>query len=346
MNYFQPLLKESVVGVQASKASQQSAIDAVRLFDALLVVMGDRDLSSLPTNWKSGPIRGRYADTVDLCQDLIKAGMQSQAVADELFMQLCKQLRGNPSPQSCEKGWLLFSLYLHFFSPSTSLLFRLVHFVASAIQGAQKGDEGCTIADPVVVEEISVGSAVSGGGDKKASNKLRKHKKRVANDDGIVPVTVRYCAYLLGNMEQMVAATGQVRGKEASAAHDVPVSVKSFVPRTLSREIIALALCQDAIDVDIWLMTGSCHRLKIRYGDIFSPFFLLPIIYHSIMDPISANKAPHSSMGGRISHAACRYLFHGFGFFREDESSFSDMQEVNVQPDFRSFISWDTDFIW
>jgi hypothetical protein len=77
---------------------------------------------------------GNYDNEVDIAMELILLGQKQLKLSDELYLQLCKQLHFNPDPQTTKMGWILMSLYLHYFPPSAQLLPHLENFVSYAMR--------------------------------------------------------------------------------------------------------------------------------------------------------------------------------------------------------------------
>jgi hypothetical protein len=75
---------------------------AVRCFRNILAFMGDRPLSR----------------PIPLGQEVLALGNALPELRDEIFLQLCKQLTGNPSIASCERGYVLLYLCFCTFHPS------------------------------------------------------------------------------------------------------------------------------------------------------------------------------------------------------------------------------------
>lgn len=110
---------------------------SIQIFDILLVIMGDRNIDLLKKiNDKHVNIRKENMTSVTLATDLIMLLIKSdKTVQEEAYLQLCKQLScntngpTNPTLDSRLKGWLLFSLYLHYFVPSGNIILYLAHFI-------------------------------------------------------------------------------------------------------------------------------------------------------------------------------------------------------------------------
>ena len=58
------------------------------------------------------------AQRIEIAQKLLHQGLKRPELKDELYMQLPKQTRGNPSPQSRLKAWELFLLVAASMPPS------------------------------------------------------------------------------------------------------------------------------------------------------------------------------------------------------------------------------------
>jgi hypothetical protein len=108
----------------------------VKAFRDILAFMGDRPLSrplDLAAEMLSTVRRGRSREEADFSilrlllftSSLLPLRLpQAQSVPelrDEIFLQLCKQLTGNPSVGSTERGWVLLHVALCSFPPSEEL---------------------------------------------------------------------------------------------------------------------------------------------------------------------------------------------------------------------------------
>jgi len=78
---------------------------AVKAFRDILAFMGDRPL----------------AKPLALAADLLATGLALPEMRDEILLQLAKQLSGNPSLASSERGWVLMHAALCTFPPSEEL---------------------------------------------------------------------------------------------------------------------------------------------------------------------------------------------------------------------------------
>ncbi|KAJ1385912.1 MyTH4 domain-containing protein, partial [Ochromonadaceae sp. CCMP2298] len=73
----------------------------------------------------------RVVDIPSLVLDLVGAADRLPYIRNELYFQLCKQLTDNPNPRSWLRGWLLMSIYLHYFTPTHDALQYVRNFVES-----------------------------------------------------------------------------------------------------------------------------------------------------------------------------------------------------------------------
>lgn len=101
---------------------------AKRMFKNILGFMGDRS----------------YSSPITLCQELLQNALLDKWVGDELYLQLVKQLTGNPSRESESKGWQLLAIFLETFPPQPELENYLEMWLrntpAAAIHGGGTGN--------------------------------------------------------------------------------------------------------------------------------------------------------------------------------------------------------------
>lgn len=95
--------------------------DAIAMFVCVMKYMGDQ------------PSRRSRLGT-DLTDSIFKPAIAHEILRDELYCQLLRQLTMNPSVLSEERGWELAWLTTGLFSPSTSVLKEVVHFLKSRHQ--------------------------------------------------------------------------------------------------------------------------------------------------------------------------------------------------------------------
>ncbi|KAK3261511.1 hypothetical protein CYMTET_29594 [Cymbomonas tetramitiformis] len=117
--------------------------DARQIFKSIMGYMGDGQVYPYP---------------VTLAFHVMKSGVDMPHLADEIYLQLMKQLTDNPSTESMDKGWELVGLCLRTFPPSLELERILGSFLASYGAAARKYldllydimEEGPIKADPTV----------------------------------------------------------------------------------------------------------------------------------------------------------------------------------------------------
>lgn len=88
------------------KMSNENVSRAVKMFSGILKYQGDNGDQC------------DQAQRVDIAQKLLHQGLKRPELKDELFMQLLKQTRSNPSPQSRQKTWEIFHLVAATMPPS------------------------------------------------------------------------------------------------------------------------------------------------------------------------------------------------------------------------------------
>ena len=120
--------------------SFQKVQNCIQIFDILLVIMGDRNYDLLK-KMNEKDIRKDNMSIVTLATDLIKMLAKNDSpFQEEAYLQLCKQLScnangpTNPTIDSRLRGWFLFSLYLHYFAPSSKIILFIAHFIGECLQ--------------------------------------------------------------------------------------------------------------------------------------------------------------------------------------------------------------------
>ena len=88
-------------------ATPQQAELAIRCSKHILSYMGNRKASKSPVE-----------QATSIVESMLKAPQDSR---DELYLQICKQIRGNPDRKAIEMGWQLMIICLASFPPSTAL---------------------------------------------------------------------------------------------------------------------------------------------------------------------------------------------------------------------------------
>jgi hypothetical protein len=76
-----------------------------------------------------------------LAQDVLQKGLDEPGIVDEIFLQLCKHLTGNPNPESEARAWQLMCMCVGTFAPSNDFTNYLLNFLLlSEDAGGNIGD--------------------------------------------------------------------------------------------------------------------------------------------------------------------------------------------------------------
>lgn len=95
--------------------SNENASRAVKMFSGILKYQGDT------AETVSGALK------FEIAQKLLHQGLKRPELKNELFMQLVKQTRGNPSAGSCLRAWELFHVVAATMPPSKVCMHVLFH---------------------------------------------------------------------------------------------------------------------------------------------------------------------------------------------------------------------------
>ncbi|KAI9013423.1 hypothetical protein CLU79DRAFT_769290 [Phycomyces nitens] len=90
--------------------------DALRCFKLIQTIMGDRP-------------RPRNTTEIEDYQTILVCGITKGQMRDEIYVQVCKQIRDNPSGESIKRGWEILCVISVTFPPSKNLEGYLGHFV-------------------------------------------------------------------------------------------------------------------------------------------------------------------------------------------------------------------------
>ena len=86
---------------------------AIQVFKDLLGYMGDKQM----------PFPAMLA------QDILRKGYENKPLRDEIFLQIIKQLKNNPRPESVAKGWQVMCMCVGTFPPSYDFENYLLHYI-------------------------------------------------------------------------------------------------------------------------------------------------------------------------------------------------------------------------
>jgi hypothetical protein len=354
-----------------------SQSEICRLFDALTVVMGDKPLSSIQSSksaLKTALVTGRHSGVIDVAMELIGAGIKQKSLVDELYIQLCKQLTRNPKVASVLQGWILFSLYLHYFAPSEHFLPFLQNFVESSLKKLTFNDfhvfDDISGADDGALEDDELGLDPAVIQDRRAVRFVTVNN------------LINYCLQLL-TVIQMSYRTGNSSYHNSAATPLTSTSNpgNNYTPKLLERSDIEYALLRQVHYVEVLMLTGSKYVVPVRYGELTNPLSLLQLAYMkysglSMSQLFSLLKKKHSHLCAENDLSDVMLLrsffvstFRGFGVYfhvnvspddeskvegdepepesePEEDNQVSEIQLIPVQPEERQYIDWKYDLVW
>lgn len=240
----------------------------IEIFNILQVLMTDKPISSLPKPSKSKVIKSQGSLTA-LLFDVIFAVHSLPAMVDECFFQLCKQVNSNDNVVSCARGWLIMSIYLLCFMPSTEAQAHIKHFIQEQIkQLTVLSNEELALSkhSEDVMEVIDVDSVV-------------------VNHMGYSTSSHRYCLrsaeyslFLLNNHAEYIASMG-IGGAEVLADTVQPLapSKQDILP------FLEPMVNQVPIDIEVILMTGAVISIALPFSQLSSPFRILVHLYEALV---------------------------------------------------------------
>ena len=358
---------------------------ATRCFLALQVVMGDRPLKGLKRS-QGGQIKMRediafvMADLVDvgtgdhfnpklstakLTAKAFKASQQAaqsgQSVAveeahnnngDELYVQLCKQLSGHPVTLGRLRGWLLFSVYLHAFAPTKALMPYLRNFIAhaAAMEATlmQESMQKVQIAHESLQEEganvdYTLKSQVQEEADRRFKRKIARQEELEARAS--ITKVASYCLKLLA-------------GIQMRDSHDV-VPSRVEIGRSLCASVIGRA----KVSFKITLLTGSEYTFCVKYGEIDTPYSLLPMLYgrmiggdaelRYIVETYHLRSKHHGGLAQAwqdwlltLFRGTAFYMLQAEGEGEEVSGGLDSLHDIPVQADDALMCEWTHDVLW
>jgi RhoGAP domain/MyTH4 domain len=98
---------------------KQYQFDAIQSFRKIQFLMGDR--LEKKNNVRSSSFAKLNGDEFSYITELLQLGLSKSPLRDELYIQVCKQIHGNPSLSSVQKGWELLCMFSITFPPSKNL---------------------------------------------------------------------------------------------------------------------------------------------------------------------------------------------------------------------------------
>jgi len=108
LKFSREALPRSLLDLDAAGSKQ-----AVQVFRSLLGYMGDKSMAFPAT----------------LAQDVLRKGLDSHSLRDEVYAQLMKQLSSNATADSTNKGWQLLCMTVSTFPPSMDFELYALHFL-------------------------------------------------------------------------------------------------------------------------------------------------------------------------------------------------------------------------
>jgi hypothetical protein len=228
---------------------------ACELFRALLIVMGDKPLQFLNArNMKNA------TDDYSLAHELVKVGINSIALRDEMYIQLLKQLNKNTKLPSRLRGWSLLAIYLHCFPPTTGFL----PYVRTFISQANQSDQPST----------NPGSSTP--------NQRRTRQTVMAKGSDVEMDFTPTDA-----VSQIISYTEKIlHWTEAESL--VPNGFHSDVSM-IDAALLTDILKRTSMQIEIAVMTGSVYNFTISFGEIDSLFSLICLLLQKMVGPMYAN---------------------------------------------------------
>eukprot|EP00878_Enallax_costatus_P030168 GHUV01032825.1.p1 GENE.GHUV01032825.1~~GHUV01032825.1.p1 ORF type:complete len:1266 (+),score=433.04 GHUV01032825.1:2206-6003(+) len=113
------------------RLAPEHAARAVKMFAGILRYCGDAP----------GSDSINQAQAIETAQKLLHQGLKRPELRDELYMQLVKQTRGNPSSHSRAKAWGMFNLVAASMPPSKDFTGLISEYIHSAVQDMDDAEE-------------------------------------------------------------------------------------------------------------------------------------------------------------------------------------------------------------
>ena len=305
---------------------------SLKAFIALQAVMGDCPLKKVVAS-KDNILKPR-GDVAWVASDLCEVGRNNALLRDELYIQICKQISGNSKVLHRLRGCLLFSAYIHAFPPSTALLPYLKNFMTnlSANEAAM----------------ISTFSEIDPNSEDNYTAKDYKSKRDELSTRHTVIKIVTYCLKVLNKVESFSAAGDKLM--DISRTHG-----GKFAGHEMDREVAGCILGRASLTFQVLLMTGSIFQFTLQYGDLDTPFSLVPLLYgrmvggpNELHDISESSEFPNKKNKNQDSWSNWLLKqFRGFAFYELPESTDGyNINDIPVQPNEDDLVEWDADILW
>jgi hypothetical protein len=360
------LLKlDNISSSSASSSSSSEANDYYKLsieaFQILLCVMGDKAVSTLGSSLilsdspKTISQLSIYQSMAWLTMDLITAittrknDHHHQHLRDECYFQLAKQVSENPNINSRINGWLLMSIYLHSFQPSTDAFQYIKNFIHSSEQS--------------MVQELVTPStnAAADTDDEKDDQQLLYDIQKVLN-------IISYCKLSINQMQEDNSNENKSNNKQPKLSLSKPLIERIFSQEGLSFEVIA--------------MTGSIYRFSVPYGQCSTIASILLLLYDQMCpddeffhcmhysfqqaiddDPGISSSSSSDTNTAAIDHPSNYFsnesklkrvmnLFRGYSLYTANQNDYDEsltdivLEHIPVQPKMKHVIDFDRDIQW
>eukprot|EP01038_Epipyxis_sp_PR26KG_P004521 gene4521-6386_t len=294
------LLKHDALQSQPHQHTLTEAeLDAlcVESFHIIQAIMMDKTVASLPRpsrkpndhrilipHVKSGIFGVLKGDYLSVIGDLVSAGSSRfTSLADELIIQLAKQLTNNPSSESTQRGWLLMTLFAHILQPSIHAQPYILNFLASALQKFEyewflmsnhykqhstthheQPDQGVTEVELLIKRNLV----------KLSSYALKVFSNMIIEENSTEMKQRRQTALFstvpLPNTQQATIETNSYR----------------YFHKHINNSMISHIFEQQSIEIEILILSGSIFRTTIPYGQIDTAYSLLEILYDRLVESI------------------------------------------------------------